>query len=315
MEFRTRIPIKEEQPQINYESRAFLTGSCFVENIGKKFEFYQLRNLQNPLGILFHPFAIENLCSRMNSDFQYSEADIFFRNERWHCFEAHSAMSHPDKAEFLQKLNQGLKSSRAFLKETSHVILTPGTSWYYRHLEQEKNVANCHKVPQKEFEKKLASVEEVKQSLQNSVRHLQQLAPKASIIFTVSPVRHLKDGLVENQRSKAHLIAAVQDLVSEFRDLRYFPSYELLMDELRDYRFYAEDMLHPGNTAIDYIWEKFSEAWIADDSRQVMKRVQKIRRGLAHRPFNENSEAHKSFLQQLQREISRLQEEFPHILF
>lgn len=315
MDFRTRVPIKEEQPQVNYESRVFLTGSCFVENIGKKLEFYQFRNLQNPLGILFHPFAIENLWSRLNSDFEYSEDDIFFRNERWHCFEAHSALSYPDKDEFLQKLNDELESSRSFLRETSHIILTPGTSWYYRHLGLEKSVANCHKVPQKEFEKKLASVEEVKQSLQNSVEHLQKLAPEATIIFTVSPVRHLKDGVVQNQRSKAHLIAAVQELVSETQDLRYFPSYELLMDELRDYRFYGEDMLHPNTTAVNYIWERFSENWISEDAQKLMQRVEKVRNALAHRPFNENSEAHQNFLRRLESDIDKLQEEFPHILF
>ena len=315
MDFRTRVPIGKEQPQMDYDSRVFLTGSCFVENIGEKLQFYQFRNLQNPLGILFHPFAIENLCSRLNSDFRYSEADIFYHNERWHCFEAHSGLSHPGKDEFLENLNRGLESSRSFLKEASHIILTPGTSWYYRHLEQEKNVANCHKIPQKEFSKKIASVEEVKQSLQSSVRNLQGLAPEATIIFTVSPVRHLKDGMVQNQRSKAHLIAAVQDLISEMQDLHYVPSYELLIDELRDYRFYAEDMLHPNVTAINYVWGKFSEAWISAEARRVMQRVEKIRSGLAHRPFNPNSEAHKSFLRRLQSDIDKLQKEFPHILF
>ena len=315
MDFRTRVPIKEEQPQIDYRSRVFLTGSCFAENIGKKLEFYQFQNLQNPLGILFHPFAIENLFSRLNSGFRYSEADIFYHNERWHSFEAHSALSHPNQDEFLKNLNLSLDNSLSFLKDASHVILTLGTSWYYRHLEQEKNVANCHKIPQKEFVKNLASVEELRQNLQRSVRHLRELAPKTQIILTISPVRHLKDGVIQNQRSKAHLIAAVQELVAEMQGLSYFPSYEILADELRDYRFYAEDMLHPNATAIDYVWEKFSEAWISEEARQVMRRVEKIRSGLAHRPFNENSEAHQRFLQRLQSDIDKLQKEFPHILF
>ena len=157
MEFRTRIPIKEEQPQIDYDSRLLLLGSCFVENVGSKLEYYKIRKLQNPFGILFHPQAIETFLERVVSDYHYSEEDIFYHNERWHCFEAHSVLSDPEKDRILNRLNEKLHQTREFLKEASHVVITLGTAWNYTYLETGKSVANCHKIPQKNFKKKISS--------------------------------------------------------------------------------------------------------------------------------------------------------------
>lgn len=315
MEFRTGVPVTKQGPGINYDSRIFLTGSCFVENIGKKLEYYQFQQLLNPLGILFHPFAIENLFQRLDSNFRYLEEDIFFHNERWHSFEAHSALSASRKEDLLDNLHNALEGSRRFLKNVTHIVITPGTARYYHHLQDDKNVANCHKIPQKYFEKLLASPEEIKKSFSKTLSHIRNLATEARVIFTISPVRHLKDGVVENQWSKANLINAVQEVVSENEAAYYFPSYEIMMDEFRDYRFYAEDMIHPSSTAVDYIWKRFSEAWIAAEATSTMQQVEKIRRGLSHRPFNENSEAHQKFLNNLEEEIKMLQEDFPHMSF
>jgi len=315
MEFRTKIPIKEAEPKIDYESEIFLIGSCFVENIGKKLDFYKLQNLQNPFGILFHPLAIAKFFRKLKEDAMYTEKDIFQHQERWHCFDAHSSLSNPAAEVLLKDLNSTLKNAREFLQLSSHVVITLGTAWSYFHLESEQSVANCHKVPQKSFRKELQSIEEIERALNEILEDVHQINSDAEVIFTVSPVRHIKDGFVENQRSKAHLITAVHKVCEESKKTHYFPSYELMMDELRDYRFYTEDMLHPSQTAIDYIWKRFTETWFSEDSLSVLNEVENIQKGLAHRPFNPNSEAHRKFLKNLNSKVSTLQKRYPHLQF
>ncbi|SKB84756.1 GSCFA family protein [Salegentibacter holothuriorum] len=322
MEFRTKIPINEAEPKIDYKSKIFLIGSCFVENIGKKLDFYKLQNSQNPFGILFHPLAIEKFFKKLSEDELYTESDIFEYQERWHCFDAHSSLSDPDAVVLLKNLNSALKNALEFLKQSSHLIITLGTAWSYYHLESNQSVANCHKVPQKKFRKELQSVEEIEVSLSNIIFFLEEINPTITVIFTVSPVRHIKDGFVENQRSKAHLITAIHNLLENKKSIfplgireLYFPSYELMMDELRDYRFYAEDMLHPSPMAIDYIWERFIQTWFSKNSFAILKEVRNIQNGLAHRPFNPNSKAHSRFLEKLKSQISMLKKHYPHLDF
>lgn len=315
MQLQTQIKIQKEQPQIDYSSKVLLLGSCFAENIGEKFSYHQFQQLQNPLGILFHPFAIERFLQRVVQQNEFTPKDIFQHQEIFSCFEAHSRMNALSEEEILQHLNSASTETFQFLKETSHVIITLGTSWVYRHLEQDKYVANCHKIPQKNFSKELSSVNEIEKSLRNTIGYIQQLNKNCEFIFTVSPVRHAKDGFVENTRSKSHLITALHQMVEKENQLHYFPSYELMMDELRDYRFYADDLLHPNQVAIDYIWERFQEIWLAEECFPTMKKVQQIRQGLAHRPFNSNSVAHQKFQQKLQQQIEQLQQQFPLMKF
>ena len=183
-------------------------------------------------------------------------------------------------------------------------------------MESNAIVANCHKVPQKQFGKEILSVETIENSIENTIALIEKVNPKAKIVFTVSPVRHLKDGFVENQVSKAHLITAIQSTHnSQSTTHDYFPSYEIMMDELRDYRFYAEDMIHPNQVAIDYIWQRFFETSIAEECQSIMKEVDTIQKGLAHRPFNPNSESHQQFLSKLQDKMVKIQKQFPHIQF
>ena len=315
MQLQTQIKIQKEQPQIDYSSKVLLLGSCFAENIGEKFLYHQFQQLQNPLGILFHPFAIERFLQRVFQQEEFTAKDIFQHQEIFSCFEAHSRMNALSEEEILQHLNSALTETFRFLKETSHVIITLGTSWVYKHLEQDKYVANCHKIPQKNFSKELSSVNEIEKSLRNTIGYIQQLNKNCEFIFTVSPVRHAKDGFVENTRSKSHLLNALHQIVEKENQLHYFPSYELMMDELRDYRFYADDLLHPNQVAIDYIWERFQETWLAEECFPTMKKVQQIRQGLAHRPFNPNSVAHQKFQQKLQQQIELLQQQFPLMKF
>ncbi|WP_029033153.1 GSCFA domain-containing protein [Salinimicrobium terrae] len=312
MEFRTQIPIKSQEPKIGYSSKVLLLGSCFVENIGKKLEYFKFEQLLNPFGILFHPAAIHNFLKRVKTQHVFTEEDIFYHNEAWHCYEAHSDLNSVEKEDILRNLNAAVEETHQFLLSATHVVITPGTSWGYRLKETNEFVANCHKVPQSNFSKEIT---EVKSALFGCSEIVREINPLAQIIFTVSPVRHLKDGFVDNQLSKAKLITAIQEIVASESHCSYFPSYEIMMDELRDYRFYAEDMVHPNRTAVDYIWEKFQEAWIPSEASAIMKKVDTIQKGLLHRPFNETSEAHKKFRRDLQEKIGKLQEEVPEIRF
>lgn len=319
MKLQTQIPIFPQENQIDYSSRILLLGSCFVENIGAKLSYYQFINFQNPFGILYSPVAIEQMLNRVVNQRLFTEEDVFFYNERWHCFEVHSTVSHPDKEVFLQRLNNLLEKTRAYLKTSTHVILTFGTAWVYKHIKTNKRVANCHKIPQQEFVKELLSVAEIEASILNSYRLIKEINPEVIFINTVSPVRHIKDGFIENTRSKAHLITALHQSIKKSSTLNiqsfYFPSYEIMMDELRDYRFYKEDMLHPSNLAVSIIWKRFSEAWISYKANKFQKEIENIQKGLAHKPFNEESIEYKKFSEKLREKISELKRKVPHIDF
>ena len=315
MELQTRVDIKKGEPLIDYHSNLILLGSCFAENIGDKLSYYKFRSSVNPFGILFHAKAIETFLFMATQQEEYAEEDIFFYNEQWHSFDAHSSLSSPDKLELLFNLNNGLINAYQRLKSATHIIITLGTSWVYRLKQLDMIVANCHKVPQKEFDKSLLSVDDNLKSLQTSVALLKSVNPKVKIIFTVSPVRHIKDGSVENTVSKSNLLSAVYNITKSHEDLDYFPSYEIMMDELRDYRFYKEDMIHPTSLAVDYIWQKFKDSWISEGSGQMMKNIEDIQKGMAHKPFNPDSEAHKSFLQKLEVKKQDISANYPHIRF
>ena len=213
MKLQTNISFGKEHRPLDYDSKLLLLGSCFVENIGQKLSYYKFREIQNPLGILFHPRAIERLILRAVNEEEFVEKDIFFLNERWHCFEAHSELSNASPELMIEQLNRALRRTSEGLTTTSHIVITLGTAWVYRLIETDKLVANCHKVPQKKFLKELLSVNEVTESLEATVALIRSVNPEATIIFTVSPVRHLKDGFTENQRSKAHLIAGLHQIV------------------------------------------------------------------------------------------------------
>ena len=288
-------------------------GSCFAENMSEKFDYFKFQNSVNPFGIIFNPVSIEKLVNRIVNNIEFTENDIFFYNDLWHCYEVHSELSNPNKEEFLTTLNALISSTNTQLNSSTHIIITYGTSWVYRNIESNEIVANCHKVPQKQFSKEILSIETIEKSIQNTIQLIQKINPSCNFIFTVSPVRHIKDGFTENQRSKAHLISAIHSY--NLQPTTYFPSYEIMMDELRDYRFYGEDMLHPNQIAIDYIWERFSENYISDESQKVMQEVDSIQKSLLHKPFNPNSESHHKFLENLNKKIQMLQNQFPFMQF
>ena len=316
MNFTTKIPISKYNPAIDYNSKIVSLGSCFAENMAEKFEHFKFQNVVNPFGIIFNPVSIERIMERIVNQEWFTEKDIFYHNDLWHCFEIHSQLSHPDKDIFLKNLNTILKKSRNQIIESSHCIITYGTSWVYRHINTNQIVANCHKVSQNQFDKEILSVEIIQKSVENTISLSQKINPNGHFIFTISPVRHIKDGFIENQRSKAHLITAIHKIINhQLSVFNYFPSYEIMMDELRDYRFYTQDMLHPNQTAIDYIWNCFVENYISDKEFIIMQEVDGIQKALQHRPFNINSEHHIQFLNKLQIKITDLQKKQPHVIF
>ncbi|MGB5436762.1 MAG: GSCFA domain-containing protein [Maribacter sp.] len=318
MNLQTKIPLTPAANQIDYSGQLLLLGSCFAENMGRKFDYYKFPFLQNPFGIFFHPLAIENLIEKAVREASYSEADVFFLNGRWHCFDAHSDLSNASQEHLIKNLNDGLNATRDQLSKSTHIIITLGTAWVYRNIKNGSIVANCHKVPQKQFSKALLSVNGISESLQKTMKHIRSVNENVQVIFTVSPIRHLKDGFIENQRSKAHLITSLDAVLTpraQSRGPAYFPSYEIMMDELRDYRFYKSDMVHPNDVAVDYIWEKFKDVWISEECNGVMDQVEAIQKGLQHKPFHADSKEHKEFLKSLNTKITYLQQQYPFMEF
>ncbi|HMK05936.1 MAG TPA: GSCFA domain-containing protein [Flavobacterium sp.] len=317
MQFSTKIPIPKSNHPIDYQSQIVSLGSCFAVNMAEKLEYFKFSNTCNPFGILFHPEAIHEIIRKAVLHSPFTEADIFSHNGLWHSFAVHSDLSHPEKETFLLHLNELLASANNQIQSATHIIITYGTAWVYRENESSRLVANCHKVPQSQFTKELLSPDAIQSAMSQTIGLIQKTNPNCKTIFTVSPVRHIKDGFTENQRSKAHLITAIHNQLQTDCQLTtaYFPSYEIMMDELRDYRFYAEDLLHPNQTAIDYIWERFCESYISEKANPVMETINGIQKALQHKPFHPDSESHQQFLSALQKKILALQQQFPGIHF
>ena len=301
-----------------------LLGSCFAENMGEKFDYFKFQATTNPFGIIFNAVSLERLIRRAVENRTFTENDIFFHNDLWHCYEVHSELSNSDKDAFLESLNDINRSTNKQLNDSTHIIITLGTSWVYRNIESNEIVANCHKIPQKQFTKELLSIHQTEESLQSIISLIHSVNPNCNFIFTVSPVRHIKDGFAENTLSKAHLIAAIHSVLNQkfstsleltTQNNIYFPAYEIMMDELRDYRFYAEDMLHPNQTAIDYIWIQFFENYVSESVFGLMNEICSIQKGLQHRPFNPNTESHQKFLNQLDLKIKAIKNQYPFIKF
>lgn len=316
MQLQTLVPVQPLMNKINYHSKIVSVGSCFAVNMAQRFTQYQFLNTVNPLGILFHPLAIANLIDFAVQNKLFTEKDVFFHNEVWSCFHAHSDLNELEQEDILSALNEKTAQFKDNIQQASHFILTLGTAWVYRSIESNEIVANCHKIPQQQFQKEVLSVADCQKAIQQIEDGLRKLNPNLEIVYTLSPVRHIKDGFVENQQSKAHLITALHQHLQENQQLNYyFPSYEIMMDELRDYRFYAKDLIHPNELAVDYIWERFMMCCIDQDILPAMKKVDEVQKGLAHRPFNPYTEAHQQFLDKLALKLDELLEKYPFMNF
>ncbi|MDN3641864.1 GSCFA domain-containing protein [Lutimonas halocynthiae] len=314
MKFRTEIKCRPASQQIDHKSKVVLLGSCFSEHMESKFDHFKFDSFSNPYGILFHPLAIKKAVQDCIAENYYAQDSLLKHNDSWLSLNHHSKFNHSSPEKTLIAINQQIEEAHTALKKASHVIITLGTAWVYTYNENGQTVGNCHKISQKKFTKSLLTSEEILASLKGIIKDVRSVNKDVNFIFTLSPVRHLKDGFIENSLSKALLLAAIHALQRE-PSVFYFPAYEIMMDDLRDYRFYNSDMIHPNETAVDYIWDLFGNSWISESSRKLMAEIDEIQRSLAHRPFDSASEGHKKFLITLEEKIDQLHLRHPQIKF
>ena len=312
MEFRLELEPKAFPVKLGHRDNIMLMGSCFTEQMGSKLSAYRFSTIENPHGILFNPVSIcKALIAYMESK-EYATEDLFYFNERWSSWDHHSRFSNMSQTEALDVINHAREAATAFLQQADWLILTLGSAFVYE-LENGRQVANCHKVPTDQFRKKLLSIEETLSALDNLIHRLFIFNPGLKIIFTISPVRHLRDGFVENNRSKSVLIQSTHRLVEKFEKLYYFPAYELVIDDLRDYRFYAEDMVHPNYLATDYVWEKFRQACIEPQAGSLFAELDRINLARRHKPFHPETEQHQRFLRKTIEKIQDLKKLYPYL--
>lgn len=313
MKFRTEIKIEKSSLLIRHQNRIMTMGSCFAENIAEQLSAHFFKIIRNPYGILYNPLSITLALEQIIKKKKFKANELFFYQDEWHSFWHHSSFSHHKKNQVLKKINEQIDRAHQFLKHADWLILTFGTAYVYFHLPEKQLVSNCHKLPQKEFRRELISVDEIVQTVQTVFQELKAFNPKLKIIISISPIRHIRDGLVQNQRSKATLILAVQRLLETHPSLIYFPAYEILMDDLRDYRFYELNLTHPNSLAIHYIWEKFSEMFFNEETQNTLKQFARLRNALDHKVRNPYSESHRKFLQQTIQTLENLMEQFPYV--
>lgn len=314
MEFHLAFTPKPFPDKIAHPEPVFLAGSCFTEQMGAKLIAHKFLTLQNPNGILFNPVSIARSVKSYIENKIYKEEDLFYENGLWGSWDHHTRFSTTSAAATLQKINSSQIDAHRFLKNAGWAIITLGSAFVYE-IENKRVVANCHKVPTDKFGKRLLSVTEISEVLKEMITQLKDFNPTMKIIFTISPVRHIRDGFVENNRSKATLINAVHEVIESRENTFYFPAYELIIDDLRDYRFYAEDMVHPNYAATNYVWEKFKEACIEPATLDLMKEINIINAAVSHKPFNPDSQAHKEFRKKNTEKIHALQQRYLYINF
>ena len=307
MEFRTKVDLPVGQWEISHASRLMLWGSCFTEHIGNRLSDYKFR-----YGILYNPLSIARALTELEAGKVYVKDDLIFHNDEWHSLMHHGSFSSVMPETCLRQINERNEEARKHLAETDWLLFTWGTARVYEWNEDGQVVGNCHKLPEKSFTRRLLDPEEITACYENLLEILHTQNPSLQVLFTVSPIRHARDGMHGNQLSKAVLLLAADRLCRRLPYCHYFPAYEILMDELRDYRFYADDMLHPSPVAVSYLWECFTECYFSKETDRIMKEWEDIRKALAHKPFNAQSETYRKFLTQIVLKIERLKEKFPY---
>jgi len=282
MKFRTELPIPQYPIQISYQDFILLLGSCFSDNIGSFLTNNRFHVLSNPFGALFNPVSIANAIKMAINPALFTEDYRYFFDNHWVSFAHHGSFSHPNENQFNKQIDEQFSLTKTFLEKANFLFITFGTAYCYRFLERDLVVANCHKIPNTKFKKLRLHINEIVELYKGIISILQSLNPSIHIVFTVSPVRHLGDGFHENQLSKAILHLAVEQLINE-KKVFYFPAYEILMDDLRDYRFYAEDLCHTGENAVHYIEEIFEESFFSQETKEKLKIIEKENKFLNHR--------------------------------
>jgi hypothetical protein len=312
--FRTEIEAQPSDFRISHKNKILFAGSCFTENIGKKLSELSFKIRINPFGVIYNPISLLNSLGILLDGDEYAEEDLRFQNELWFSWDHHSSFSKPVKRDCLELINQEIKKSSKQLKKSDFLLITFGTAWMYRLKETGEIVNNCHKFPEKAFERIFLNPKDIVKSWSAFIPELQNKNKDLRIIFTVSPVRHWKDGAHGNQLSKSSLLLAIDELCKKFPEtLEYFPAYEILLDDLRDYRFYADDLLHPNTQAINYIWRFFEKTYFDKQTLEINKELEKLNQAKNHRVYNENTEAFRKFREKLSGQTKQLGKKYPFL--
>jgi len=306
--FRTTVEVKSFPIRIAYNTPILMLGSCFTDNIGSMLVDRKFPALVNPFGVLYNPTSVSLVLNRIGEGKVYSNEDLLNHNSLWLSLHHHTSFSRASKTECLNNINNKLEAANNFWEKTTQLIITFGTARIFRYNKTGQPVANCHKIPANEFTRQLLTVDQIVEEWSALLKRLMTSKPSLKVLFTVSPVRHWKDGAHGNQLSKSTLLLAIDQLVQQFPEsVFYFPSYEIMMDDLRDYRFYADDMLHPSPKAIEYIWEKFRGAFISPEDDRIIKEIESIVQACRHRPFNPNTKEYRLFVEKIRQKIAAVE--------
>lgn len=311
-DFRTRVDVQPYPFAIGYNSPTLFCGSCFTENVGSKMFERKMPVSVNPFGVVYNPISVKLVIESILRAKPFVETDLNFHNGLWFSYLHHTSYSSHSKEKCLESINADLFKASEFVKGMKYLLITFGTARVYYLKENNQPVANCHKIPAKQFENRLMSVEEIVKNWSVLMDDLLKRIPELKIIFTISPVRHWKDGAVGNQQSKSILNVAVHELISKYPNSAfYFPAYEILMDDLRDYRYYADDMLHPSKVAVDYVWEKFKGSLIESKAIALIGGIEQIISAVNHKPFNPNTPEHRTFVVNILNQINQIKRSIP----
>ncbi len=310
MKFQLDFDIPALEKKIEHPSNIFLIGSCFAENITTYLHDLKYNVLSNPHGILYNAQSISNSILRIIRKHTYTPLDLVERDGLFHCFDFHSSFSGMDQALVLDNMNRSIEDAYLFLETAEYVIITLGTSFAYKHLERDLYVGNNHKMPAANFRKELLDATSNERCLSEIIHAVKSINPSVKFIFTVSPVRHIRDGLVENSLSKANLLSAVHELKE---DGYYFPAYELVVDVLRDYRFFKRDLVHPSKQAVEFVWEAFVSNCLSSKDEILRKKIIQLNNNLAHRPLHKESNSYKEFVISIKLQEEELKKQYPYL--
>ena len=314
MEFRTTVKTGENRGWLHHSDSVVLLGSCFSDNIGAKLHGALIHATVNPMGTLYNPMSIARGVRRLIQCRPMAGQELFMQGGVWNSYDFHSRHSMPDKQVTLDRMNARIELGHNALQTAQLLTVTLGTAIVYRLKSTGEVVANCHKVPQHEFERKMASVHEMVTELDTMLTQLHEFNPGLRIILTVSPIRHIADGLDTNSLSKASLRVAIHEAITRHRDYcDYFPAYEIMLDDLRDYRFYSSDMVHPSDVAVEYIWQAFQATYLDDHSALAVARCERIHKRLQHRPMSTNRETVDRFNNDTASVVRNLIKEYPYL--
>jgi hypothetical protein len=314
-DFYTPVTIPPAPFEIDFASKVFFMGSCFAENIGRCLQADKFRVCCNPFGVVYNPLALSGNLMKLIEKDRFTEDDLSFYNELWFSYSHYTLFSDTTREACLDRINGQFLHAKKFIAQADVLFLTLGTSWAYRLKETGEIVANCHRIPASKFDRFNASVSEMVGALTSSVNALRKTNPSLKVVFTVSPIRHWKDGAIENQRSKAALILTVAAIQNNLTGIYYFPAYEIMIDELRDYRFYAADKLHPSEEAKEYLWEKFISAFLRDETKEILRNVERILNSVKHKPRFPSTKAFQKFIDDITENIRKLRKEYPFLDF